>query len=316
MYKRTIVFVLLILFCVTLGVSAQGNDSTQVYLQKAGKALFDKKYQIALTNYQNVLRFTPNHFETIKNLGIIYSATGDQQKAREYFERAYQMDESDHFVNNNLGVLYSNEGNINKALEYYEKAVSLLPNNPLYLNNYAQEFTKIGQNGKAIELLLKADSLSPDNLVTLFTLGNAYASSKNYSRAEFYYEKSLTAGLKSIKLYYFLATVKRNLGKENETEAYLLKTIELDSEHTNALIGLGFLYMHQKKHSKAVEIFDRVLSIDPNLINAKISKGVALQMLKDFEKSDAVLKELFAIDSSYGFKMLEIIRLQHSQKEK
>ena len=66
------------------------------------------------------------------------SATGDQQQAKIYFERAYAVDPLSPDVLNNLGVIASNEGNTDEAIRYFEGAVNLDSNSALYLTNLAR----------------------------------------------------------------------------------------------------------------------------------------------------------------------------------
>ncbi|NOY88619.1 MAG: tetratricopeptide repeat protein, partial [FCB group bacterium] len=121
--QKNIITILFVTFLVT--VSPFALDSAKVYTKNGGKALIVKDYQTALKNYQNALRFDSNNFEAIKNLGVIYSATGDQKKAKEYFLRAYQINNKSPYLCNTLGVIYSNEGNNTKAIEYYRQAIKL-----------------------------------------------------------------------------------------------------------------------------------------------------------------------------------------------
>src|SRR5262249_6810610 len=68
------------------------------------------------------------------NLGLVYDALGNPQKALEYFEKALTIklatlgdSHPDVALSyNNLGAAYKALGNPQKALEYYEKALKIL----------------------------------------------------------------------------------------------------------------------------------------------------------------------------------------------
>ena len=72
-------------FALLIGGRRLAQDSLEVYLKTGARALIDHKYQEAKTAYQNALRLAPNNLEAIKNLGVMSSATGDQQQAKIYF---------------------------------------------------------------------------------------------------------------------------------------------------------------------------------------------------------------------------------------
>ncbi len=87
--------------------------------QKEG--LLDKAEDI----YGHILKEAPSHAAALNNLGVIFLAKKDMDRARTHFERAiaHKMDYVDPYYN--LACLYSREGNRVKGLEYLEKALRL-----------------------------------------------------------------------------------------------------------------------------------------------------------------------------------------------
>ncbi len=215
MKKMKIKQLIICLFLLFLYVQVAAQDSLKIYLQKGGKGLLDKDFDKAERNFLSALRFSPASFIALKNLGVVYSATGDQKKAKEYFENANKVNSVDAELNNNLGVIYSNENNILKAIAHFEKAVGYDSTKALYLTSLAQEYSKVRQIGRAIPLLYKARKLDAVNPLISYILGNCYAESNSYDSAKFYYLDSKSKGGNSWELNYFLGRVREKLG-ENE----------------------------------------------------------------------------------------------------
>ncbi|MCC7301051.1 MAG: tetratricopeptide repeat protein [Bacteroidia bacterium] len=71
------------------------------------------------------LRFNPNNFPALQNLGIAYAMKGDTPNAIAAFERAAALDPNNGQTYLNLGKLYGNSGDMKRANMYFEKAKSL-----------------------------------------------------------------------------------------------------------------------------------------------------------------------------------------------
>ena len=93
-------------------------------------------YQLQLYNTENdnllknmreiantVLKFYPNHIESLSNLSITYLLTGEYDKGIEPLLRAEKINPKDYIVLSNIAQGYKLKGDKKKAIEYYEKTV-------------------------------------------------------------------------------------------------------------------------------------------------------------------------------------------------
>lgn len=96
------------------------------------------KAQYAL---EKCLALNPRYSQAANNLGVIYFVKKNYEKAREYFIVSYNAGNPDSgSVLSNIGATYQNRGDNLKALEYYEKAYQFLksrnmPRNQSLLQN-------------------------------------------------------------------------------------------------------------------------------------------------------------------------------------
>lgn len=82
-------------------------------------ALLDNMKRIAET----VLKYYPNHVESLSNLSIVYLLKKEYDKALEPLLKAEKIDNKDYIVLSNIAQAYKLKGDYKKAIEYYEQTV-------------------------------------------------------------------------------------------------------------------------------------------------------------------------------------------------
>jgi tetratricopeptide (TPR) repeat protein len=70
-----------------------------------------------------VLKYYPNHIESLSNLSVTYLLTGEYDKGLEPLLKAEKINPKDYIVLSNIAQGYKLKGDKNKAIEYYEKTV-------------------------------------------------------------------------------------------------------------------------------------------------------------------------------------------------
>lgn len=124
----------------TINYSAVNNNQwtwTNNEKQKNGKEFFLfslQDYQVQLYNTGNdnlllnmrniantILKYYPNHVESLSNLSITYLLTGEYDKGIEPLLKAEKINPQDYIVLSNIAQGYKLKGDKKKAIEYYEK---------------------------------------------------------------------------------------------------------------------------------------------------------------------------------------------------
>lgn len=82
-------------------------------------SLLDNMKRIAET----VLKYYPNHVESLSNLSIVYLLKKEYDKALEPLLKAEKIDDKDYIVLSNIAQAYKLKGDNKKAIEYYELTV-------------------------------------------------------------------------------------------------------------------------------------------------------------------------------------------------
>jgi tetratricopeptide (TPR) repeat protein len=142
------------------------------------------------------------------NIGQIYDQQKDYKKAKDYYEKALKIAESnDDYASEkasalfNLAVIYAEEGNIQKSLEYNQKALDIRiaigdeVKIPESYRALGEVYTALGDYSKAqkyLEDALKVSQEIEDKLtesVAYSSMGDLYQERKEYQKAVEYHQK-------------------------------------------------------------------------------------------------------------------------------
>lgn len=133
-------------------------------------------------------------------------------------------------THNNLGDVYGRHGDKLAALKEFQKAIALKPNYGDAYHNAANTYLELGQPDKAIEYYQKALEFNPGLWQSYQNISAIYFQQKKY-----------------------------DLVLEN-----LQKAISINQRNLNLRINLGIIYLAMGDKNKAKEVFNQVLTLNPN----------------------------------------------------
>ena len=235
--------------------------------------------------------FLRNSATLLNNLGGVYEAQGEYEKALENYRKALSIKErvlgKNHPATaatyNNMGGVYRAKGEYEKALEYYGKALEIFervlgkdhPDTATTYNNIALVFDAQGEYQKALEYYRNALSirecvLGKDHLSTATTYNNMAL----VFRAQGEYENALEYFRKAFLI------VERELGKDHPLTATMYN-------------NMGGVYRVLGDYEKALEYYGNALSIrervlgkdHPETVSTYNNMGVAYQKQGKYEKA-------------------------------
>lgn len=292
------------------------DDSLGIYLQLGGSAITAGDYTAARGYLESALRLDPASYNAHRSLGLVYSALGRNELAKSHLLAAHQINPDDDGVNNNLGVIYSQEGNTAEALKHFEAAIAADSSVASYWSNLAREQARNKRLGPAIDAARRSVALDSLNDGALYTLATSFAELRAVDSAEIYFERSLKAGVRSPEAYYFLGTVERDQGKFNEAEEHMRQALKLRPDFRNCRQDLGLVLIRAQKTNEAIDVFNELIegetSPNPRLM---IALALAHSLEDHYQQADSLLKELFAIDSTYGFQLLQMITAERQRRQ-
>lgn len=120
--------------------------------------------------------------------------------------------------------------------------------------------------------------------------------SKDYSAAVENFRLALERKGADADIHYQLGEALNANGKPQQAAEQLQKTLELQTDHLNAMVGLGKILLEQGRHSDAMAQFDQALAQFPEEAAVHFSIGHALQTQGMVDQAIGHLREGLKLD--------------------
>lgn len=143
----------------------------------------DKYAELAIT----ADRYNP---AALVNKGNCLFASGDYEKAREYYQEAYNVEASCTEALFNLGLVHKKLNRLEDALDCFHKLQAILRNHPQVLFQIANIYELLEDKNQAIEWYMQLVSVVPTDPSVLSKLGELYDSEQDKSQAFQYHFES------------------------------------------------------------------------------------------------------------------------------
>lgn len=171
-----------------------------------------------------------------------------------------------------LSTMYANARSLTPeanswAISSLEKAIQLEGNNPLLYVSLGNAQLVEKRYSEAKTNFEKALSLKPNLLIGYLQLATLNEVQKNLPGAISIMERGLTYGVNNAEYLLYLGQYYLNSGTTKDyalAEAAFKKAIILNPNYSNALYALGYLYEKTGLKKQAVELYQRILNLNPD----------------------------------------------------
>jgi tetratricopeptide (TPR) repeat protein len=148
------------------------RESMEQHFYLGREYVQQQKYPEAIAEFEAAAALDPSQPAVFANLGVIYTATNQNEKAIEAYEKAIALNPEDAGLHNNLGLLYAKTGRMEEAGRATAKAAELNPAEAhTYYTNQGIALYNAGHLAAAIDPLRKATELDPNQAETHYWLG-------------------------------------------------------------------------------------------------------------------------------------------------
>lgn len=130
-----------------------------------------KYYTKAINAYKRSIQLLPGNSDAHYNLGVVYMATGQDDKAKVSFQNVINLEPTNVNALNNLGVIYFRSFQFQQAIPLFEKCLEVNPNFQNAIANLGAVYHNEGNLGKAQQYYLRALELNPNDVNTRNNLG-------------------------------------------------------------------------------------------------------------------------------------------------
>jgi len=188
--------------------------------------------------------------------------TAFQASLKEYQESMeYSADFA--FGRYNLGNLYVALKQPQKAVENYKAAIKI--DNLFYPAkvNLAMLYNQMGKNSEAETLLREVVASHPEIYEVQYSLGLLLAEEKKYAEAANYLKQAARGMPDRARIHYNLGLLLQHLKQDSDAEAALLKAQELEPDNLDYLYALADFYLKRKKLQQARSIAREMVARHP-----------------------------------------------------
>ena len=253
-----------------------------------------KDYQIVLAMYPDSIQAQYGMFSLLKNdlplekiVNLFYPLEADYKLNNEGY--------------NNLGYLANKFEKVNDAVIFFEKSLSLNPKSEIPYIELYKAYQLLGQNDKAKEIIQKGYKLFPKNeeVIELYSSLNSdkvaeknkvalsYLNEGDYKKALAIYQQIEP---KNAATYEAMGNCCRQLGDLNGAIENYRKSLEINSENSEAYYALGGAYLENKDEARAKKAFTKSIQKDAKNIKSK-------KMINYIEQKEIAT----SLDTAYDF---------------
>lgn len=115
-----------------------------------------------------------------------------------------------------------------------------------------------------------------------------------------YFEQALQSQ-QTAEIWVLLAEVQIESGSFTKAHKSLRAGLDLAADDLDLLFALGDLYLEQGKHDKAMAIYQKIIDLEPNEVDAWVSKAVAQMNDDDLSGAEQSCQRALAIDPESAF---------------
>ncbi len=224
---------------------------------------------LAFALYEKLVKVNAEESQLYILGGDLYLTAGNQQKAKEAYQKAISLDQVNLEVWQNLLYIEAQQEQFDALAAHADQALEYYPNQGMvhYFRGYAK-FRK-RQFKEAVVSLEQAKRLSQSNPAFIndlnSLLGDAYHSLKDYVKSDNAYEEALAFNPNNASVLnnysFYLAIRKQNLEKAEKMAELLIKN---NPDEAAYLDTYAWVLYNREKYKEAKKIMERALNNSSN----------------------------------------------------
>ncbi len=163
--------------------------------------------------------------------------------------------------------------------------------------NLAVAYAAQGRLELAIDLFRSALRQEPKFEMALRGLAQALVETKRWEEAADVFKTIVGYGTKDVEIYMKYADVLREQGRESEVEAAYRVVRHLKPDYPRELLGSGIQWLETPNLEKALRDFDDAIRLDPQLLDARVNRGITLSRMGRTDDAIQEYRAVLALDA-------------------
>jgi serine/threonine-protein kinase len=274
------------------------SDASHYYnLGRTWQTLKDNRK--ALAAFQEALRKKPDYAMAHYELGGVLAGMGSHDRAIAAFEEAIHWKPDLGWAYTKLGTSLLEVGRVDEGIAAFEKAVCYRGDHlatahgrlGAALCDRKHDYERARANFEA------CIALAPLDAVAHYNLGNALKGIGANERAIAAYRTSLKLNPDYPSTYFNLAGLLGRTGQTDPAIDVLEKAVARNLKHAGIYDQLGrYLYAYRKDYTRAADLFQKTLAIQPNHYDAHVFLGLILANQKKEKEAEEMYRKAVRIE--------------------
>jgi superkiller protein 3 len=206
------------------------------------------------------------HPEGNRLIARVYHRAGKLDEAQQLYGELLQKSPNDPDLRYRLGKVMLDKGELNEAGNSFRQVLQMDPNNAAAHNGLANLYYRKRMMAEAMSEYQKALQLDPNLADAHIDMGNVYFETGKYQEAATYFRRYTELEPREAAGYFLLAKayqMQKDTTLFREGIAAAEKAVRIDPANDGAWYMLATFYRDGKMYAKALEAFQKALSLSP-----------------------------------------------------
>jgi len=274
---------------------------------------------MAISQYQDILKLKPNDLEALVELSKCYIKQKEYRRALPIYRRIIRLNPKDASAYANIAFAYGKLGRWKNAIANYNSSIRLNPKNATVYYNLAKAYEKTGDSKNAVERYKRVLKMTPGAVDVMAALAGAYFSSGNYDEsiklfekviekqprdASAYaniglayggkglweketvnYKKAISLNPKDPVIHFNLAVACEKRNRYRDAASEYRAVLKINPDDTDAINGLANCYLRDKKYTSAIKLYEKIAKISPKNGSVYAGLGFAYGQTKKYKQA-------------------------------
>ncbi len=261
------------------------EDDKKVWFQIGKIYEANEDIEKAKEAFDKAIEIDENYFDAYKEMAEMLFASEEYEQAIPYLEKATKIQPDNEILQDKLAKCYHIAGKLDAAIKQYKSVINEKPNNLRAYLNLAAAYRTLNQLDQAISVLNNALKINNKNPQVYLRLADVYLAKKNFDKAESNANKALQLNSEMATPYKILSQVYQLKGYKKYE-----KYIDLDEKARKAYGAEADRLIKEKNKNKYDAHADFVKAQE--YLNEYAKRAKSISAKNDIKKRRETLKQL------------------------
>ncbi|MEL7586063.1 MAG: tetratricopeptide repeat protein [Prolixibacteraceae bacterium] len=273
------------------------DSNPDVFLIKGSALIMLGQIDEAIQAYERSILFSyEDTDDMLYNISVTLGQAGETDKAIEFLERAFAINQKNELVLYELGYCYDKKQDFDKSIYYYNCYLDVDPFNASVWYNLGITYNRTGRHEEAVDAYDYSIALQDNFEQAYFNKANALSNSNRYEDAVKCYQEYLEMDKTNDDAYCYLGECYLNLERNSEALINYRKAIRINKNNANAWYGSGLIMWIEGKLTEALVFIKKALKLDDENADFWLIYGKINHESEKFVQAENAFEKAVSLD--------------------